>query len=73
MQEARADVKEQQTGMYSQDHDRIAHKTASYIEKNCSLNESMEKLRSNEYMEQPVMNVIETNNLLDQCERTVAT
>lgn len=26
--------------MYSQDHDRIAHKTASYIEKNCSLNES---------------------------------
>lgn len=59
--------------MCGQDHDRIAHKTASYIEKNCSLNESMEKLRSNEYMEQSVINVIKTNNLLDQCERTVAT
>ena len=57
----------------SQDHDRIAHKTASYIEKNCSLNESMEKLRSNEHMEQSVINVIKTNNILDQCERTVAT
>jgi|LSQX01.1.fsa_nt_gb excinuclease UvrABC helicase subunit UvrB len=45
-------------------------KTASYIEKNCSLNESMEKLRSNEHMEQ---SVIKTNNILDQCERTVAT
>lgn len=63
--------------MCSQDHDRIAHKTASYIEKNCSfiekncsLNESMEKLRSNEHMEQFV---IKTNNILDQCERTVAT
>lgn len=59
--------------MYSQDHDRIAHKTASYIEKNCSLNESMEKLRSNEHMEQSAINVIKTNNILDQCERTVAT
>ncbi len=59
--------------MCGQDHDRIAHKTASYIEKNCSLNESMEKLRSNEYMEQSVINVIKTNNLLDQCESTVAT
>ena len=59
--------------MCGQDHDRIAHKTASYIEKNCSLNEFMEKLRSNEYMEQPVINVIKTNNLFDRCERTVAT
>lgn len=56
--------------MCGQDHDRIAHKTASYIEKNCSLNESMEKLRSNEHMKQFV---IKTNNILDQCERTVAT
>lgn len=31
-------------GDNSQDHDRIAHKTASYIEKNCSLNESMEDI-----------------------------
>lgn len=31
-------------GDNSQDHDRIAHKTAAYIEKNCSLNESMEDI-----------------------------